>query len=118
MNIMKTTRNNKRLHRANRVRSKVSGTSERPRLSVFRSLTTMTVQIIDDTNDKTIVSAKLTEIKDAKNTVEGAMELGILIAKKAQKAKIIEVVFDRSGYKYHGKVKALAEGARQAGLKF
>ena len=115
---MKTTRNNKRLHRAGRVRAKVSGTSERPRLSVFRSLTTMTVQMIDDTNDKTLVSARLAEIKDAKNTVEGAEKLGALIAKKAQEKKIEEIVFDRAGYKYHGKVKALADAARQAGLKF
>ncbi|PID52360.1 MAG: 50S ribosomal protein L18 [Candidatus Moraniibacteriota bacterium] len=115
---MNSTRNNKRLHRANRVRSKISGTPERPRLSVFRSLTTMTVQVIDDTNDKTIVSAKLAEIKGAKNSVEGAKKLGELIAQKANEKKITEVVFDRAGYKYHGKVKALADAARQSGLKF
>lgn len=115
---MKTTRNAKRLHRAKRVRAKVSGTTQRPRLNVFRSLTTMSVQVIDDTTQATIVSAHLGEIKGAKNTVDGAMKLGELIAKKAQEKKITDVVFDRAGYKYHGKVKALAEAARQKGLKF
>lgn len=115
---MKTTRNNKRQHRAQRVRAKVVGTVEMPRLNVFRSLTTMSVQVIDDVNGNTLVSANLKEIKDAKNTVDGAAKLGELIAKKAKEKKINEVVFDRAGYKYHGKVKALAEGARQAGLKF
>ncbi len=115
---MKTTRNDKRVHRARRVRSKIAGTAERPRLCVFRSLTTMTAQIIDDTAHKTLVSAKLAEIKGAKNSVEGAAQLGTLIAEKAQKHKITEVVFDRAGYKYHGKVKALADAARQSGLTF
>lgn len=115
---MKITRNNKRLHRAKRVRAKVSGTATRPRMSVFRSLRALSVQLIDDVQGVTIVSAHLTEIKGAVNTVEGAAKLGALIAKKALEKKIEEVVFDRSGYKYHGKVKAIAESARQAGLKF
>lgn len=111
-------RNSKRVHRAKRVRAKVSGTEKMPRLSVFRSLKTMSVQIIDDANSNTLVSANLAEIKNAKNSVEGAEKLGELIAKKAIEKKITNVVFDRAGYKYHGKVKALADGARQAGLKF
>lgn len=115
---MKTTRNKKRMHRAHRVRAKISGTAQRPRLNVFRSLTTMTAQVIDDVNHLTIVSAHLGEINGAKNTVEGAEKLGELIAQKAQEKKITDVVFDRAGYKYHGKVKALAEGARKKGLTF
>lgn len=115
---MEKTRNNKRLHRASRVRAKVSGTAVRPRLNVFRSLTSMSVQIIDDEKDATLVAANLSEIKGAKNTVEGAGKLGELIAKKAIDKKITEVVFDRAGYQYHGKVKAIAESARSAGLKF
>ncbi len=114
---MKTIRNKKRLHRANRVRSRVSGTMERPRLNVFRSLRTILVQIIDDGTQKTVVSAQLSDVKGAKNSVEGALALGEFIGKKAVENKITEVVFDRAGYKYHGKVKAIAEGARSAGLK-
>ena len=115
---MKNTRNNQRLHRARRVRVKISGTAERPRLNIFRSLQSISVQLIDDENNSTLASANLSEIKSAKNTVEGAEKLGKLIAKKATDKKITEVVFDRVGYKYHGKVKAVAEGARSAGLKF
>jgi len=115
---MKNTRNNQRLHRARRVRVKISGTAERPRLNIFRSLQSISVQLIDDENNSTLASANLSEIKSAKNTVEGAEKLGKLIAKKATDKKITEVVFDRAGYKYHGKVKAVAEGARSAGLKF
>ena len=115
---MKTTRNNKRLHRAKRVRAKVSGTAVRPRMSVFRSLQAMSVQLIDDEQGKTILSAHLSEISDGANTVKGAEQLGALVAKKAIEQKISEVVFDRAGYKYHGKVKAIAESAREAGLKF
>ena len=113
-----TTRNNKRLHRAKRVRAKISGTATRPRLSVFRSLQSMSAQMIDDENHTTLVAANLGEIKGGKNTVSDAKKLGKLIAKKASDAGITEAVFDRAGYKYHGKVKAIAEGARDAGLKF
>lgn len=115
---MKTTRNNKRLHRAQRVRAKISGTAVRPRMNVFRSLRALSVQLIDDTTGTTLVSAQLAEISGGTNTVEGATKLGALIAKKALEKKITEVVFDRAGYKYHGKVKAIAESAREAGLKF
>lgn len=115
---MENTRNNRRQHRAQRVRAKVSGTAECPRMRVFCSLTTISVQVIDDTKHATLVSASLKEIANAKNTVDGAAKLGALIAQKAQKANITKIVFDRGGYKYHGKVKALAEAAREAGLQF
>jgi large subunit ribosomal protein L18 len=78
----------------------------------------MSVQLIDDENQTTLVSANLSDIKSAKNNVEGAQQLGEMIAKKAIDKKISEIVFDRAGYKYHGKVKAIAVGARSAGLKF
>jgi large subunit ribosomal protein L18 len=87
-------------------------------MNVFRSLRALSVQLIDDTTGTTLVSAQLTEISGGTNTVEGAAKLGALIAKKASEKKITEVVFDRAGYKYHGKVKAIAESAREAGLKF
>lgn len=112
------TRNAKRLHRAHRARHAVRGTAQRPRLRVFRSLRSMTVQIIDDTRHATIVSARLAELNKAANTVEGATQLGALIAKKAREKKITAVVFDRAGYRYHGKVKAIAEAARAGGLQF
>jgi len=114
---MRTSRNNLRLQRRRRVRAKVSGTEQRPRLSVFKSLTSVYVQVIDDVNGKTLVSASSKEAK-AKNDVEGAKKMGILIAKKCKDKKVEGVVFDRAGYKYHGKVKAFAEGAREGGLKF
>jgi large subunit ribosomal protein L18 len=115
---MITSRNILRLRRQKRIRSKISGTSKRPRLSVFASLKGMYVQAIDDAKGKTLASAKIAEIKNAKNNIKGAEELGKLIAKKCKEAKIIEAVFDRGGYKYHGKIKALADGAREGGLKF
>lgn len=106
-----------RLRRKIRIRAKVTGTAERPRLSVHRSLRGMYVQLVDDDAGKTIVAASLKEVK-GKPTVEGAGKLGKLIAEKAKKAKIESIVFDRSGYKYHGRVKALAEAAREGGLVF
>ena len=115
--MKKLSRNQIRLHRKLRIRAKISGTSETPRLAVFRSLRNVSVQVIDDVIGKTIISASLTNTK-AKNSVEGAKELGKLIAEKCKAAKIESIVFDRSGYKYHGKIKAVAEGAREAGLKF
>ncbi|HRY82651.1 MAG TPA: 50S ribosomal protein L18 [Candidatus Moranbacteria bacterium] len=115
---MKTSRNNLRLHRKRRVRAKVKGEAKRPRLSVFKSLKGISAQVIDDTKGKTLVFASLKEIKKAKNNLEGAKSVGELVAKKCLEKKINEVVYDRSGYKYHGKIKALAEGARTGGLKF
>lgn len=111
------SRNQLRIHRRRRVRAKIFGTAKRPRLSIFRSNKSIYVQLVDDVKGKTLASARLAEIKKAKNNIEGAKELGKLIAKKCKEAKITEVVFDRGGYKYHGKVKALAEGAREGGLK-
>lgn len=110
--------NSGRLQRKRRVRAKISGTAERPRLAVFKSLKSIYVQAIDDTIGKTVASAKLAEIKKAGNTIEGAKQVGKLIAEKCLALKIETVTFDRAGYKYHGKVQALAEGAREGGLKF
>ena len=113
---MKISRNNLRLHRKKRVSAKIAG-SKRIRLAVFRSLKGFYAQAIDDQAGKTLVAVRLTEAK-AKNDIAGAAKLGKLMAEKCLKAKVSEVVFDRSGYKYHGKVKAFAEGAREAGLNF
>ncbi len=115
--MTKISRNKLRLHRKRRIKAKVKGSSERPRLAVFKSLKNLNVQIIDDVSGKTLVFDNLKEAK-AKNDAEGAKKLGQSIAKKCFERKIIKVVFDRGGYKYHGKIKALAEGARDGGLKF
>lgn len=105
--------------RVKRVRAKVAGTGERPRLTVFRSLKHMSAQIIDDATGKTLVSAKDQDLKGNKGTkVEKAFELGKLIAERAKAQKIDKVVFDRRDKRYHGRVKALAEGAREGGLVF
>lgn len=114
---MKLSRNKLRIHRKRRIRAKVSGVSHRPRLCVFRSLRKIEAQIVNDEKGITLVSADSKSSK-LKNSVGGAKELGKLIAKKCLEKKIKEAIFDRSGYKYHGKVKALAEGAREGGLKF
>ena len=111
----------KREQRHNRVRGKVGGTKSRPRFSVFRSLKGMYGQIIDDQKGHTLVSADWREIKikEPKLTkTQIALELGKLIAQKAKEAGISQVVFDRGGYQYHGRVKAVAEGARGEGLIF
>ena len=102
------------------IRKKVKGSSERPRLSVFRSNTSIYAQIIDDITGVTLASASSVELGGRKeNTnVDVALQVGKKIAEKAQEAGILAVVFDRNGYLYHGKVKALAEGAREGGLKF
>lgn len=106
-----------------RLRQKISGTAERPRLNVFRSLSNIYAQIIDDVEGKTLVAASTLdkEIKEKAGNggnQEAAKEVGALVAKRALEKGITEVVFDRGGYIYHGRVKALAEGAREAGLKF
>ena len=116
---MKTSSNNSgRLQRKRRVRAKITGSAERPRLAVYKSLRSIYVQVIDDAAGKTLASANLSEIKKSPNTVVGAMEVGKLIAKKCGELKISVVTFDRAGYRYHGKVKAVAEGAREGGLQF
>ncbi len=116
--IKKESRNSMRIKRHNRIRKNLSGTKELPRLNVFRSNTNMYAQIIDDETGKTLVSTSSLELKLDKNNIETAKKVGESIAKKAIEAKITEVVFDRSGYLYHGRIKALAESAREAGLKF
>jgi len=102
------------------IRKKVKGSAERPRLSVFRSNTSIYAQIIDDITGITLASASSVEIGGRKenSNVDIALQVGKKIAAKAQEAGILAVVFDRNGYLYHGKVKALAEGAREGGLKF
>lgn len=108
-----------RQQRKTRVSRAVRGTTQRPRLSVFRSNTGIYAQIIDDANRKTLVGASTANIKDAKGTKsEKAKALGSLIAQKAKDNKITKVVFDKGAYKYHGRVKSFAEGAREGGLQF
>ncbi len=109
-----------RARRHRRVRAKISGTAERPRLTVFRSLHGMSAQVIDDVLGKTLLAASFHDLKLAKaaNTVSEAAAVGTLIAERCVKQGIKTIVFDRSGYQYHGKVKALAEAARAAGLIF
>ena len=109
----------KRKMRHNKVRSKIFGTEKRPRMSFFRSNMNNYVQIINDESGKTLVSASDKELKVSKDKKsEKAEKLGELVAKKAKDKKITEVVFDRGGYKYLGRVKAFAESARANGLKF
>ena len=109
-----------RIKRHGRVRGKISGTPERPRLCVFRSEKHIYAQIIDDTAGKTLVSASSVErdFEGAGSNKEAARKVGKTVAERAVKAGIEEVVFDRGGYIYHGRVQELAEGAREGGLKF
>ena len=118
--VKKTDRKMERTRRHIRVRRKISGTANRPRLCIYRSNTNLYVQIIDDEAANTLVSASTLdkEIKTKHANKEAAKELGSLIAKKALDKKIETVVFDRGGYIYHGVVKELAEAAREGGLKF
>ena len=104
--------------RRKRVRAKIIGSDTRPRLSVYRSNKSIFCQVIDDAKGKTFISASFSEIKTGKNKTEKSYLLGELIAKKALAKKIKKVVFDKSGYKFHGRIKALAEGARKGGLIF
>lgn len=119
--IKKVVRNDVRKARHARVRSKISGTSVKPRLNVFRSNSNIFAQIIDDEKKVTLVSAssidKELKLENGSN-VEAATKVGELLAKRAKEANIKEVVFDRGGYLYHGRVKALAEAARENGLEF
>ena len=118
--VSKTDRKLERTRRHARVRTKVSGTAERPRLCVYRSNSNIYAQIIDDVAGNTLVSASTLdkEVKTKKSNIEAAKEVGTLIAKRAKDAKISNVVFDRGGYVYHGVVKELAEAAREGGLEF
>ncbi len=118
--ITKIDRKAERERRHKRVRNKISGTAERPRLAVFRSNKNISVQLIDDVKGVTLAAASTldSDVKTKKANKEAAKEVGTLIAKKAQKLKIDTVVYDRGGYIYHGVVKEVAEAAREAGLKF
>ncbi|HFL3608407.1 TPA: 50S ribosomal protein L18 [Clostridioides difficile] len=121
--LKKADKNANRLQRHKRVRRKISGTSQRPRLCVFRSANNIYAQIIDDTKRVTLVAASSleAEVKSAVNHTgnkEAAKKVGELVAKKAVEKGITEVVFDRGGYLYHGRIQELAESAREAGLKF
>lgn len=107
-----------RLTRHNRVRAKVSGTADAPRLNVFRSNKGLYLQLIDDVKGVTLLSVTEAEIKEGKTKVEKAKVAGRLMAKKAQEKDIKKVVFDRGGYQYHGRTQAVAEGAREGGLEF
>ena len=108
----------KRLRRHKKIRTRMHGTKERPRLCVFRSLSHIYAQLIDDSTAEVLVSASDKEVKLGKTKVLTAFEVGKLIAKKAQAQKTEKVVFDRGGIVFHGRIKALAEGAREGGLKF
>jgi large subunit ribosomal protein L18 len=106
-----------RLKNKMRIRKKVSGTAEKPRLTVYKSTKNMYAQLIDDVSGKTLASASTLKLKGNGNK-EAAKEIGRLIAEQASSMKIENIVFDRSGYVYHGRVQAVADGAREAGLKF
>lgn len=115
---------NKRLKNKIKIRKKISGTADRPRLAVYKSLKQIYTQLIDDSNGVTLLSASslskeiLNDVKDAKSKIDKSKVVGKLLAEKAKDKGIETVVFDRSGYRYHGRVQAVAEGAREGGLKF
>ena len=117
--IKQVSKNVARIRRHKRVRNKISGTSDTPRLCLYRSNKHVHAQIIDDTKGTTLVSSSSITLKlENGSNIEAAKQVGLDIAKKALEKNITKVFFDRSGYIYHGRVKALAEGAREAGLKF
>ena len=118
--VKKPDKNTARLKRHARVRKKISGTAARPRLNVFRSTNHIYAQLIDDVAGVTLASASSMEkgFEGFGGNKEAAKKVGMAIARKAQEKGISEIVFDRSGYIYHGRVKELAEGAREGGLKF
>ena len=118
--VRKVNKKAMRLHRHVRVRGKISGTPERPRLNVFRSNANIYAQIIDDVNGVTLVAANTLEkgFEGATGNAEAAKKVGVVLAERAKAKGIEEVIFDRGGYVYHGRVAALAEGAREGGLKF
>ncbi|MFS0562436.1 50S ribosomal protein L18 [Terribacillus sp. 179-K 1B1 HS] len=119
--ITKPAKNESRKRRHNRVRKSISGTSERPRLNVYRSNKHIYAQLIDDTTGKTLASASTKDASlnlEATSNVEAAQKVGEAVANRAKEAGVTTIVFDRGGYLYHGRVKALADAAREAGLKF
>lgn len=111
---------NKQAQRKRRVRKKISGTAERPRLTVFKSHKNISVQAIDDSTGKTLASVSTLEkeLVEVKRSVDGAKVVGQKIAERLKAAKIKTIIFDRNGYRYHGIVKAVADGARESGLEF
>ena len=115
---------NKRLKNKIRIRKKITGTSERPRVAVFKSLKQVYAQVIDDSNGVTLIAASSLskeiekDLKNAKGKIEKSKIVGKHLAEKAVENGIGSVVFDRSGYRYHGRIQAVAEGAREGGLKF
>lgn len=116
--IAKFNRNKQRKKRHRRIRNNVVGVPSKPRLNVFRSNTNMYLQLIDDINGETIASASTMELDSEGTKTDQAAEVGKLIADRAKEEGIEEVVFDRGGYQYHGRVKAVADAARENGLKF
>jgi|TARA_B100000214_G_scaffold368110_1_gene339160 large subunit ribosomal protein L18 len=116
---MSINKEKRRLKIRKNIRSKIFGTGERPRVSIFKSNKAIYSQIIDDLSGNTIVSCSSVEIKKfGKNNIESSKEVGLKLAEKAKKKGIKEVLFDRGGYLYHGKIKSFAEGAREGGLIF
>ena len=117
--LKKVSKNDERIRRHIRVRTKICGTPERPRLNVFRSNSHIHCQIIDDVNGTTLVACSSVDLKlENGGNIEAAKTVGTELAKRALAKNITNVVFDRGGYVYHGRVQALAEAAREAGLKF
>ena len=119
MAIMRTpkTREEKRYRRHLRVRKKVTGTTARPRLVIFRSLKHIYAQLVDDVTRRTLLTVSSNDLTEGKKTAK-SLEVGKRLAARAKDAGITQVVFDRSGYQYHGRVKAVADGAREGGLEF
>ncbi|MEE9288742.1 MAG: 50S ribosomal protein L18 [Bacteroidota bacterium] len=122
--MIKKDRYGRRVRIKQRIRRRVAGTSERPRLTVHRSLRHVYAQIVDDSAGRTLVSASTLskdlrdKVKEVKSSVEASKLVGVVLGQKALEKSISKVVFDRSGYRYHGNVKALADGAREGGLIF
>ncbi|MGH7669892.1 MAG: 50S ribosomal protein L18 [Gemmatimonadaceae bacterium] len=117
MAIIPKTREQKRVRRHLRVRRRITGTAERPRLVVFRSLKHIYAQLVDDVAGRTLMTVSSSAVAEGKKS-ERSVQVGRSIAEKAKAAGITRVVFDRAGYQYHGRVKAVAEGAREGGLEF
>ena len=117
---MAISKDQRRLRIRRSIRKKISGTSDNPRLSVYKSNTAIYAQLIDDTTGHTLTHASSTELSKGKKNVniDDSKKVGLSLAERAKAGGIEKVVFDRSGYQYHGKIKALAEGAREGGLKF
>ena len=115
---MATQKDSRRLRIKHSIRAKISGTAEKPRLSVFRSNSGIYAQIVDDVKGHTLAAASSKELGLVNGNVDNAKQVGAKVAEKALAAGISAVVFDRNGYLYHGRVKAVAEGAREGGLKF